>query len=171
MLTDYTSYAEVRAVLGVSPKELPDATLALPIYETMLRDELDSISSSIVQFASDLNDQYDTIALIAPASRTAAQNKLYSTYQVYATFQVSYTLLTSLPYFGLKSVNDGRAEMQRQTDIFEDTRKGVESMLSKYKLRLLQAEASLLNTVYSPSATPRVLITSTGISEDPVTGV
>ena len=61
--------------------------------------------------------------------------------------------------------------MQRQTDIFEDTRKGVESMLSKYKLRLLQAEASLLNTVYSPSATPRVLITSTGISEDPVTGV
>ncbi len=46
-LTDYTSYDEIRAVLGVSDEELEDGTLALPLYLTMLLMEFDDIEPTL----------------------------------------------------------------------------------------------------------------------------
>ena len=41
ILTDYTTYDTVRAVLGVAEEELEDATLGLPMYLQQLQKSMD----------------------------------------------------------------------------------------------------------------------------------
>lgn len=43
MLIDYTTYDDIRAALGVSSTDLPDAALSLNLYELMLTQEFEAI--------------------------------------------------------------------------------------------------------------------------------
>ena len=46
MLTEYTTYEEIRAVLGVADEELEDVVLAQPLFERQLILDLDDINST-----------------------------------------------------------------------------------------------------------------------------
>lgn len=160
MLTDYTSYAEIRAVLGLSTKDVDDSVLALAIYER-------NLTLEFAEIAADLKSQYSSIALIPENSRTANQQTFYEVTQVYSAYSVSRQLLTSLPYFALQRVTDGRAEGEREHDAFKDVKDSINATFSILATRL-KSYYSLIGT---PLITRQTVIHSraVGISYDPVT--
>lgn len=162
-LTTYTSYAEIRAVLGVSAKELTDVTLALPLYEQVLLQDLDEVSATVAA-------AYTSVAAIDPGSRTTTQQKLYEITRSFAAYQVASNLLTALPLFAPRAVKDGRAELERQADPYADTKVGVAAMLSKLKTRLATIEAAYLGAPALAALPSYNLTTSTGLAVDPITG-
>jgi len=161
MLTQFTSYDQIRAVLGVSELELEDATLALPLYHHTLLWDLELISEP-------LSETYLAALNLAPGGRTAVQQKLVDLVQVYSSYQVSKTLLTSLPYFAPKQVTDGRAETERFTDLFAETRAGVAGSLNQVRARLRSVASSLGLPVTLPSA--RQFTLGVAPATDPVVG-
>jgi len=67
MLTEYISYAEVRAVLGVSPKEIPDSVIGLDVYEQQFLLDMEDVDQgggqALLEFAR--------ITALDPGTRTA----------------------------------------------------------------------------------------------------
>jgi hypothetical protein len=164
ILTDYTSYDEVRAVLGVSVEELEDQTLSLPLYVRMLTFELTDL-------ASDMVDQYLAVWALTASARTSAQQKFFDVVQLYSAYSASKHLLTSLPLFAPKRITDGRAEFERQIDPFADTRMGVLAGFYATRKRLLSLYEALTSTTVAVETYTPGFTVSTGIATDPVTNV
>lgn len=161
-LLDYTTYEEVRAVLGVSATELPDLTLSQPQYGTALTLDLRDISVSVPTL-------YTTISAIPQISRTADQQWYYDLTRLTAAYAIARNLLTSLPLFSVARLTDGRAEFERQKDIFDDVREAVNAMYN----RLMKKLADLLLQL-EPGAIVFTEVTQTytlsiGLGTDPVT--
>jgi hypothetical protein len=160
-LTDYTSYDEIRAVLGVSDEEIENATLALPMYASELEMTLSDISEDVLT-------TYTTIAAIAENARSVLQQRYYNVVRLFSSYAVGKSLLTSMPMFGFKQVGDGKAETER-FDKWEDVKAGVEAgyanMLARLKTLLQQLEPG-----YAPPApVVRNFIVAAGLASDPVT--
>ena len=66
MITDYTTFNDVRAALGVDDKDLPDSVLALDIYSAGLTQDLEDVDVN-------LPDTYLTVS--AESSPTAQQTR------------------------------------------------------------------------------------------------
>ena len=79
-LTAYTSYADVRAALGVTPKELSDDTLALPLYENVLVLAFGKQDAGFQAFLD------TTLAVVGPS---ALQSYFLRLAQVFATYTVA----------------------------------------------------------------------------------
>ena len=160
-LLQYTSAAEVRAALGVNTTELPDSTLGLPMYDTVVEFALESVSPA-------LQPLFETTAAIP--TPTATQSKFLNATKLFVTYAVAKHLLVSLPLFSVQRLSDGKAEFQRQADAFEDVREGVETFYNSLRKRL---EALLLlldpDAVTGVEQTP-VIATAVGLEFDPVTG-
>jgi hypothetical protein len=162
-LTDYTSFAEVRAVLGVSEDEITDATLGLPIYDFALSETYSDISDLLLP-------ALDASKAVPTAARTPAQIKLLRVANLYTAYSLAHTLLTSLPMFSYSRVTDGKAEVQR-IDKWEDLREGVAANLGELKPKLRSALAAVDSNYLLAAATPTPIMTSTSILFDPVLGV
>ena len=131
-LISYTSADEVRATLGISSKELDDATVALNTYETQLLTELDEISTG-------LNADYLTTSAISPGSRTAAQQRFVVLTQLFSTYSVSKALMSSQAMFSPKRITDGKAEVERFSDAYKFIREGLEINYANIKVKLALA--------------------------------
>ena len=92
-LTDFATYDEIRAVLGVSDEELEDGTLALPMYLKLLQLDFGDIAGT-------LEAQY--LAAKASTPPSAAEQKLVDVVSVFSAYASSKHLLTSLPRFAPK---------------------------------------------------------------------
>lgn len=158
-LSNYTSFDEIRAALGVTDNELEDLTLELALYETGLIADLDDISP-------DLNAQF--IALLSEAAPTAQQERFVSTTRVFATYAVAKTLTNTLPMFGPKSVEDGKARMERFTDPYRDVIKSVNSQFEKWRDRLAKTFEALGQVSEARVARPYVLAVTP--ASDPILG-
>ena len=160
-LATYTTPETVRAVLGVSKTELTDATLNLGIYLTMVEHNLDDVSEGIVA-------EFAIVSAIPEGTRTAQQKKFFELVQLYAPYSLAKELLVSLPLFSVKSLTDGKAEFQRQDNVFEDVKDGVDAALTSLKYRLLAAYQTL--TGATPTTRPTFsTIVSSPLGTDPVT--
>ena len=159
-LTDFASYDEIRAVLGVSDEELENGTLALPMYLKLLQMEFGDMEPT-------LEAQY--LAAKGSASPTAEEQKLVDVVSVFSAYAISKNLLTSMPLFAPKRITDGRAETDRVTDPFEGVREGVNST---YSILLARVKAALeaLGTPIT-AATGRVYFSAVGLAINPVTSV
>ena len=71
LLSDFCSYAEVRAALGVEEDELEDATLALPVYSNNLELELLDLSLTLVEQYKGLSLQQNMLLTARPAESKA----------------------------------------------------------------------------------------------------
>ena len=158
-LLDYTSYDEIRAVLGVSDEELEDTTLALPIYAQKLGFELEDISVN-------LETVYETAR--AAATPSTLQTKLLNAVQVFAAYAIAKHLLGSASLFAPRRVGDGRAETERVTDPFETLRDDVEAAYLSLKQRVSAALVGLGEQV--GAATSRTYTAAAGLPADNVTG-
>lgn len=157
-LQNFTSYDEIRSVLGVSEEELDDMTLALPMHLQTLQLELADIDSTLEsQFLTSLDK----------SSRTTAEQKLVDVVQVYSAYAISKTLLTSLPLFAPRALTDGRAQFERVADPFAGVREGVEVMLAKLRNRIVAALADLGTEV--ATVTVRSYFGTAGLATNPIT--
>ena len=131
----YTSYDEVRAVLGVSTDELEDPTLALALYDYGLQAELNDISAA-------LPADFATVAAITSGSRTTIEQWFLQTTKLFAAYAVAKQLGTGLPLFGPKDISDGKATVSRFADSpYKESLKRVEKEYNTMKVRLESAYA------------------------------
>ena len=126
LVTDYTSYAEIRAVIGVDALELPDATLGLQTFATALYRTLLSITNSSGDTLVALFDAID------PFDMDISEEILYYTIKEYATYVVADACCSGLSMFALKSDSDGKAAQSRFSSeaTFKDVVKNVQQRLA-----------------------------------------
>lgn len=125
-VTDYTSYAEIRAVIGVDALELPDATLGLQTFATALYRTLLSITNSSGETLVALFDA------INPLDMDVSEEILYYTIKEYATYVVADACCSGLSMFALKSDSDGKATQSRFSSeaTFKDVVKNIQQRLA-----------------------------------------
>lgn len=162
ILTDYTTYDTVRAVLGVAEEELEDATLGLPMYLQQLQMSMEGIHTEVIP-------QYAAIRALDPASRTSVQQRFFDVVQVYSAYAISMTLLSSARLFAPQSVTDGRAQQQRFADPFDRLRDDVRGTLTDLKRRLESALEALGFSVDARST--KAYFSTAPLVSDPVTNI
>src|SRR6185369_7337201 len=146
MLTQYTSYDEIRAALGVAEEEIPDDVLSLPKYELELGFELDELAPDA---DPTLNAHFLTlIDSVATPSPSVDQTRYVSIMKVYATYSVARQLLKTLPMFAPQGIRDAKTGVDRIADPYAQTLAGVASFYEQMRTRLLAAYLELF-----PSAT------------------
>jgi len=160
-LTEYTSPDDIRAALGVTSDELPDATISLKLYEYGLTADLEEIDSGLpAQFAE----------VKAVSTPSAEQTRFLEATALFATYAVAKHLLTSLPLFAFKEVTDGKAsDVRFALDPYKATTERVEAKFAQAATRLKAAIAGL-ESASAASPTLRTFFSVASLSSDPVTG-
>ena len=158
LLTDYTTYADIRAVLGVSEDDLTDETLALTLYGDYLQNELEDIALT-------LPDTYTTVKALTV--RDSAQIRFLTASRLFATFAVAKQLTAALPLFAAKQISDGKATVGRFDTSYKETIKSVNEQYEKLRARLLLTVSALGTT--TTAATTRVFFGVISPSTDVIT--
>jgi hypothetical protein len=151
----------VRAVLGVSAKELPDSVLTNPIYSTQLREAMIEMHPSMVA---------DFATAAALASPSAKQQRFLDLASTYAAYHVANQCLGALPMFSFQTIMDEKAELTRNVDAFKNLREDVTASLSVLKRRLQSAYADVNPAAPAPNPTTRTWAAAVGLASDPVVG-
>lgn len=157
-LTDYTSYAEIRAAVGVASLEITDKVLGLPLYERLLQFELRDISTTI---------EAAYLALGAEGDLTDPELNFYSAMQVFAAYSVAYRLTDTLEMSAPQKIQDSKTALTRKVD-YDDVRLNVARGLSQALTRLVAAYNEIEPTV-EPTVATFDAMTGVGLGTDPVT--
>ena len=160
LITDYTTYADIRAILGVSTEDLEDATLGLSIYVNLLETDLEALDAT-------LPATYAATKLIV--SPTAVQARFLRAASVFATFSVGRQLTASLPLFAAKAVSDSKASVERFAEPFKETIEAIKSQYAEARSALVDALAGVGTTTATP--TPKTWISTVAPAVDVVTGL
>ncbi len=159
-LLDYTTYDDIRAVLGVSTDDIEDTTLGLETYSTALLLDLEDVDLGLPAAYTGLPG----------TGRTAAQERFYATARIFATFAVARQLTSGLPLFGPKDVSDGKATTSRFSDSpYKETIKHVKAEFDRCRTRLERAYVGLSSGSYTNTLPTFMAVVSP--TSDPVTGV
>jgi hypothetical protein len=159
MIRTYTTYDEIRAVLGVSDEDIEDATLELAIYDHYLTMELEEVNIDLPETFATTN------ALTTP---TAVQSRFLQATAMFAAFAVAKQLTSSLPLFAAKQVTDSKAGITRSDNPYKDTIKSIGIEYTRVRNRLIQSLDALGSTTAAPVTRKFFGIVSP--SSDPITG-
>jgi hypothetical protein len=162
MITDYTSFEDVRAALGVSEEEIADETLGLESVSTLLDEDLLEINSDLPTIFADLAAD--------EANWTAKEKRLHGLIRLYATYAVAFRLLDSAALFGFLQVADGRASTSRVPDAYKNLRADVTAMLGRVKAKLITALLAVFPGTTVPTLSTVTFFSAVGTATDPVTG-
>jgi hypothetical protein len=158
-LLDFTSFSEIRAILGVEADELTDDTLSLDLYAFALRSEFNEVDAAILP-------RYATLAA-ATDPRSDDEQALYEGCRLFAAYAVSCRLASSLPLFSPKDVTDGKAATARFAD--GPYRVVIAEAKSQYDRLRLQLPALLNKVDATSTAVPqRNYFAVTSPDTDPV---
>lgn len=165
LITDYTTYDEVKSTLGLSIDELPDAILELELYANSLETELDAVTlTNNAPGPGPLKARFLVIKAISAVTRTEAQQSLYNYTRLFATYAVAFEVATSLSMRAPKSVSDSKVTLTRfaPENTWRDVIKDIKAKLKGIKARIeaLGTESTGLGT-YIKAVVP---------AYDPVTG-
>lgn len=162
-LTDYTTYPEVRAVLGVAEEELEDEVLALPLYATLLEE-------SIYSMATGLAAAYVLIKAIPEQDRDANQTRLINLVSAWAAYQVAYQLLTSVSMFAPKTIESDKDKQDRIVDPYAALRVAIPAHLAVLAGRILGLYGILFPLEPLPTLVTPINVVVVGLGTDPITG-
>ena len=162
-ITDYTSYDEIRAILGVSETELADDVLGLPLIAYNLEATLDSVSEEVIP-------QYVAVKAKPEADRTRLETRFFGVVQVFAGYAAAKDLLASETRFALKKLTDGKATAERFSS---DNKMLVEGVMLGYYQALARLKAVLeaMGLIVVVPYAGRTMFGKAGLVSDPVTGV
>jgi hypothetical protein len=162
VLTEFTTYDEIRAALGVSVDEIEDATLGLDMYEFGLEAELSAIGDALaVDFA--------TVAAIDEGTRTTNETKFYQAVKLFAPYAVAKQMLPGLPLLAPKSITDGKASVTRDSSApYKETIKSVTTAFAQYRQLLEDRYGVYVGNTATTSLRPFLSVISP--ASDPVTG-
>lgn len=161
MLADYTTFAEIRAALGVSDEEIDDETLGLEVYEIRLEEDLRALSTLALS---------TWLALPDVDTRTADEARFGRLFKLYVTYAVAYGLTDNAELFGFLKVADGRASTERTVKAFENLRANLAGRVTSFGKLLLEALSTIVPAVPAPVNEFPLWVSSTGTATDPVTG-
>lgn len=130
-ITKFTTASEVRAIFGVSAKELRDTAIDLPVFETMLTLSIDEISPDVITL-------YDTIVALDPTAVSTVQAKFVALVKAFSANSLAFIISDSLAMFGSKRITDGKAEFERFDDV-ESIKASLPSKVAKLGLALANA--------------------------------
>ena len=136
MLTNYTSYDEIRAALGVDSDELTDETLGLNMYNSGLDLELASVTlTSAVGGSGTVAERFAIIELIDLATRTSEENAFFQIVGLWATNFVASQASSGLSMRASKSMSDGEAVATRFSSeaTFRDVIAKIDSEVARYR--------------------------------------
>lgn len=152
----------VRAVLGVSAKELPDTVLGNSIYSVRLKEDMLDLHAQMVT---------DFARVSALPSPSKDEQRFLDLAQTYAAYNVANQCLVSLPMFAPLTIMDEKAELTRNANSFAQLKADVGAVLTLMKKRLQAAYSKINADAPAPTAVDRVLAVAVGLGFDPVTGV
>lgn len=161
-LTDYTDYGSIRAALGVSVKELPDATLATSLYYNVVKQELARVDPGLPELILVLNE------VITP---TTAQENLLSSTSVYSAYRAAVLCADVMVNLIPRSITSSKNVVMQHTDkmplkAIDSLNKGLQN-----SLKALQDAFVVYSGSSASTATPMTLGVSAKADYDPVTGV
>src|SRR5574337_1401792 len=142
MLTLYTTYADVRAALGVDDDELTDATLGLQLYA-------DSLDADLRDIGAGVASTYATVSALS--SPTADQSWFIACVRSFSTYAVARALLPALPSFAPQSIEDGKARVQRFDTPYREKSKAISEEMGRWQSRL---EAAFTGIGQAANPTP-----------------
>lgn len=164
VLTDYTTYDDIRAALGVGKTEITDATLSLELYANGLRLELMAVNPLLPSKYGELPSDADALSLDQTNFRLGAR--------MFATYAVAKHLTTSLPLFSPKDIGDGKALMGRYSfDPYKLVISGVMARYHEFKGVLEAAYAVLFAAAEVAQVPPIGGFRAVSPSYDPVRGI
>lgn len=162
-LVDFTSYADIRAALGVVVDEIQDDVISLPIYENNLAMELDAIDLALIA-------DHGVVKVKDVGARTDNETRFMRAMQLYTTYVVARQLTTSLPLFSPKEITDGKASLVRYAqNPYETTIKGVGQLCETYRLLVISAYGTMKETAEGAPAIRNYFNVVTP-TYDPITG-
>lgn len=162
-ITDYTSYEEVRAALGVTDEDLEDDQLVLQMYADVLQIELEDVHVNLIGTYNDA---------VATATPTVDQQRFMQAAHLFATYAVARHLAATLPLFSPEQVTDGKA-MTRRAQSDGPYQKAIEAVgreYARFRVRLSQMFAVLSSSSTGSSLVAKSYFSTVTPSSDPVTG-
>lgn len=161
-VTDYTTYAEIRAALGVAEEEVEDDTIALPLYGDTLQIDLEDIHVN-------LPSSYETIKQLSVPSDD--QKRFLQAAHLFATYSVARQLASALPLFSPEQIGDGKAALRRsaQENPQQKVIEAVNTQYARFRSRLDQM-FSVVNSSTSMGAVSKAYFGAVVPSSDPITG-
>ena len=158
-ITTYTTYADIRAALGVSSDDIEDATLALALYANNLEAELEDIALTLpATYAT-------TAALPTPTDNEA---RFLSAAKMFAVYAVAKHLSSALPLFAPKQMSDGKASATRFDNPYRETIAAINQQYDRFKTRLETALAAIGTSSATSVALTYMSVVSPAVDE--VTG-
>jgi hypothetical protein len=164
MLSDYTTYDSVRAVLGVSSRVFPDAVMATEIYELALRADLIQVGQGVSETA-DLDADYLALIDESMSLATAAQN-FYNAVRLFSAHSAAFKALAAMPELSPTFISDSKASLRKDKSAVTSI---VTGDYAKYRRHLAVMYAAFLDVAAPASFQPNLM----GLSIpdfDPVTG-
>ena len=159
-LSSFTSSMEVRALLGVTSKELKDEQLELPIYRQLLSLDLADLNPSL---------ESDVEAILTSTSKTADETKVVSLLNVFSGFAVALHVFPTLEQLAPQKITDGKAEIQRQTQDLSILKQGLEAGKQRVQSKLLDAYKLINVTVSATTLILPTFVLGSTLNIDPVT--
>lgn len=161
-ITEYTTFADVRSILGVEDDELRDETLELRTYSHALSEALHEVSPNLVELYRELQEK-------EPEERSSIEGRVVALTQLFASYAVALEASAALPMFSPRSIGDGKGSITRfSNDPYKDTIERIEQRFHLYRDRLRETLEEL-----AEESQERVLPTffrSASPAYDPVTG-
>lgn len=164
MLNDYTTYDSVRAVLGVSSREFPDAVMATEIYELALRADLVQVGQGVSE-TTDLDADY--LALIDETDPlTATAQSFYNAVRLFSAHSAAFKTLAAMPELSPIFISDSKASLRKDKSTVTSV---VTGDYAKYRRHLAVMYAAFLGLSAPASFQPSLMNVSVP-DFDPVTG-
>lgn len=147
----YTTYDDVRAILGVSDEELEDVTLGLSVYSSNLELELLAVDDT-------LPATFVTTSAVAISARTAAQRKFLTMTSLFAAYTVASQVGTSLALFAPQQISDSKTTLTRFSgDSFQKVLDKVEAQKQRLAIELSAAFADVSGGAAATAPVPTLL--------------
>lgn len=165
-LLQFTTYDEIRSLLGVSGRELKDAVLALPHWTLEVEQRILDIDGG----AGAVLTQFATVYAISYGARTAAQTQFFKVTCMYVLYAMGQQLVQRADSFSPVEMTDGKAGAKHLADRFQLLAPVLDGGAQRLRERLKDALLILVPTASIAAALERTMIVGAGLGTDPVTG-
>ena len=147
----YTTYDDVRAILGVSDEDLEDVTLGLSVYSSNLDLELLAVDDT-------LPATFVSTSATAVSARTATQRKFLTLTSLFAAYTVASQVGTSLALFAPQSTSDSKTTVTRFSgDSFQKVLDKVDAQKERLSVELSAAFADVSGGAAATTPIPTLL--------------
>jgi dihydroorotase len=158
-ITTYTTYEEIRLVLGLSPKELTDRELSSPMYENILSLAMAELVIPSAVGSGTTPQIYATVAALAENARTTNQQKFYDLLRLYSAYSIANEVAVALPLRAPKMIADSKASLTRFSPeaTFQDVISKINDRLASLKYQIEHiGSTSVTSLPYSFVVNPAV---------------